>query len=309
MRFFRQRITPVENITFIAMMAAFNALISLVAALLPLSAFFIMVLAPLTSAAVALFCKKRYLAIFLIASMGICIAVTAWDFMTTLFYMIPALITGAVYGFLWRLRLPTLLNLFLCALVSMGFFYLSILLIKGLLGADMIEVLFTLIRRGGDEVARNIFPLFVFVYSLAQVGIMHAFLASELHRLGQPQIKDTAFAIFYPIAGILLLAIALVLSFFHAKTAYFILGMGIYWSLASLMLFFPKRHVFSFLFLGLVLFGSVLLFAGVYRSMPDQSGLCLLSAPFIGLCLSCLLNKALTRKSEENSSPSAGREL
>ena len=136
--------------------------------------------------------------------------VTAWDFMTTLFYMIPALVTGAVYGFLWHLRLPTMVNLFLCALVSMAFFYLSILLIRGLLGADMIEVLFTLIQRGQDSIAKDIFPLFVFVYSLAQVGIMHAFLSSELERLGQDQIPEGRIIVAYPLTGISLLAICLI---------------------------------------------------------------------------------------------------
>ncbi len=309
MKIFRTRITPVENITFIAMMAAFNALISLIGTLLPFSAFFIMILAPLTSAAVALFCKKRYLLIYLFASMGICIAVTAWDFMTTLFYMIPALITGAVYGFLWRLRLPTVANLFLCALVSMAFFYLSILLIKGLLGADMVQVLLTLIQRGQDPIAADIFPLFVFVYSLTQVAIMHAFLSSELERLGREQINEGRIVIFYPITGILLLSICLICAFFHAKTAYFFLGIGIYWSFSSILLFLPKFHKLSILLLVLSLFGSVMLFAGVYRYMPGQSGLCLLSAPFMLLCLIGLLNKGLNKLREKKEVTDVGREL
>ena len=309
MRFFRPKVTPVENITFIAMMTAFNALISLIGTLLPFSAFFIMILTPLTSASVALFCKKRYLAIYLFASIGICIAATAWDFMTTLFYMIPALITGAVYGFLWRLGLPSSANLFLCALISMVFFYLSILLIKGLLGADMIEVLLTLIRRGQDPVAREIFPLFVFVYSLAQVAIMHAFLSSELERLGQTQIPENKAAMFYPILSSLLLILCIVFAFFTAKAAYFFLGTGIYWAIASMMLFWPKLHKLSILFLLLTLFGSVLAFAGIYRYMPPHTGLCLLAIPFFLSGLLGWLNRWFVKRKDKNVVTGEGREL
>ena len=61
MKLFRERVTPVENIAFMAIMAAFVAIISLVSALLPLSSVFVMVLVPLAAASVSLFCKARFL--------------------------------------------------------------------------------------------------------------------------------------------------------------------------------------------------------------------------------------------------------
>ena len=279
MRLFRLRKTPVENLTFIAMMVAFDAILSLIAALLPLSALFIMLLAPLTSAAVSLFCKKRYLLVYLFAAIGICIAVTAWDFLNTLFYMIPAVFTGALYGLLWRLKLPTSINIFCTALLSFGFFYLSILLIKAMLNADMVMVLLAIIGKKDDPFAPIIFPLFALGYSLAQTGIMHAFVAYELKRLGQEEVSDAVLVKWYPLIAAIFLISSLFCGFLHAETAYFLLGVGIYWSLYSIYPLFEEPKPIPFGLAALCILGGVFAFAGLYKMMPGQTGLLLINVP------------------------------
>ena len=301
MKFFRQRIRPVENLTFVAMVVAFDAILSLIAALLPLSAIFIMLIAPLGAAAVSIFCKKRYIVIYLLAAIGISIAVTAWEIMTALFYMIPALVTGITYGLLKRVRVPDTLNICLLALLSFAFFYLSILLIRGLLGVDMVEFLLNLIRRSGDEVARIIFPLFILGYSFAQVGIVHAFLSYELKRLGIAQEPLFTLEKWSPLISATFLILAFTLGFFPAKTAYFMFGLGIYWSICSIENLFPKPHPLTILCLILVPVIGILTFASLYRYMPNQSGLLVLSIPVLLLSLTCLLNiplKKLQKKKE-----------
>ena len=309
MKFFREKKTPVENIAFISLVAAFDALICLVGALLPFSAIFVMIVAPLTSALVAVYCKKRYLFIYLFAAMGICIAVTAWDFMTTLFYMIPGLITGAVYGFLWRIRLPMMLNLFFCTLVSLVFFLLSLLLIKGLLGADMVQVFLALIGRKGDVVAETIFPLFAFGYSLAQVAIMHAFLSAEIHRLENEERGEGRLILFYPLFAFLFLGTSLILAFFHAKTGYFLLGVGIYWAFASVSLYLPKPHPLAAVYLIATVFASILIFAASYARVPSPGGLLLIAVPFALIAIGGELNFLLLRHQVKKSPTNADREL
>lgn len=279
MKFFRLRNTPVENMTFIAMMVAFDAILSLIAALLPFSAVFIMLLAPLTSAAVSLFCKKRYVAIYLFAAIGICLAVTAWDFMNTLFYMVPAVFTGALYGLLWKFKLPSSANIFFTTLLAFLFFYLSLLLIKALLNADMVTVLLTLIGRKEDPYAQTVFPLFALGYSFAQTGIMHIFLLYELKRLGHEETSDEKLSPWYPLIASVFLISSLICGIFHAKTGYFLLGLGIYWAIFSLVPLFDEFKPLSVALTLASIIGGVFLFAGVFGMMPGQSGLLLLSAP------------------------------
>lgn len=295
MRFFRQRITPAENIAFIAMIVAFDAILSLVSVLLPFAAIFIMLVAPLGGAAVSLFCKKRYIAVYLIAAIGICLAVTAWELMTVLFYMIPTLICGAAYGLLWKLNAPISVNVFAITLLSVLFFYLSILLIRGLLGVDMIEFLLSLIKRNNDDYSRDIFPLFILGYSFAQAGIMHGFLSYELSRIGwEPKAEDNLQKWVYLAAGLFIIS-SFICGFFLAKTAYFLLGLALYWTLCSIRSFMPRVYPLVIALLVFGAFGSILLFAAVYSSMPANSGLLLVNVPLLWAVGCAALNFFCTR--------------
>lgn len=300
MKFFRPRETPVENLTFLAMMVAFDAIISIIAALLPLSALFVMLLAPFTSAVVSLFCKKRYIPLYLFAAIGICIGVTAWDFLNTLFYMIPSLVAGMVYGLLWRAKVPATLNIFGVALVSLIFFYLSLILIKALLDRDMVQVLLTFIGRGGDEVAAIVFPMFVFGYSVAQTALMHAFMVFELRRLGFEENDESIMKRWYPWLAFAFLVASFILAFFFAKTAYFLFGLGIYWAVCSFVSLFPKVHPILIVTMVLIAFGAVLLFAGLHSRMPPNTSLLLFALPLALLSLVAFFNPLLLRLSQKD---------
>ena len=297
MRFFRIRETPVENITFLAMMVAFDAILSLVATLLPFSGLFIMLVAPLISASVSLFCKKRYIPIYILGAVGISIAVTAWDFMNTLFYLIPAVCTGSLYGFLWKTRLPSSANLFASSVLSFCFFLLSLWLLRLIFDQkDMVEVLLSFIGRGGDPYARDIFPLFALGYSFAQMGITHAFLVYELHKLGVEEVEEGRFASFHSWIAILFLSLSVILGIFYAKVGYFFLGAGIFWMVYSLCSIFPDVRPLTAVLLVFSVFAGVLSFAALYRYMPNQSGLLLLAIPCVLVALFSWLNRFLPKK-------------
>lgn len=300
MKFFRLRQRPVENITYIAMMIGFDALLSLVAALLPFSGLFIMLVAPLIAASVSLFCQKRYIPIYILGAIGICIAVTAWDFMNTLFYMVPAVCTGCFFGFLWKAKFPSSFNLFLTSLLSFSFFLLALWLLRLLFGeVDMVEVLLAMIGRKGDPHARDIFPLFAFGYSLAQTGISHIFLLYQLKKLGVSENGEGKFAFAHPFLGILFLGLSVLFAFFSAKVAYFLLGLGIYWFVCSLVATFMDLRSWTAVGFVSSVFGGILVFALLYAKMPSRTGLVLLAVPLSLVCLFCFLNRFFPRRKEK----------
>ncbi len=294
MKFFAPRETPTQNITFIALMAGFDAILCLIGAFLPLSAVFLMLLVPLVSSAVALFCKGRFLPIYIFGAIGVSLAFSAWNIMNTLFYLIPGLLVGVTYGLLWKLKMPTIINVFAVTLLSFLLFYASIYLMRLLFdGVDMVNVLLTFIGRGKDPVARQIFPLFAFAYSLAQIIITHIFVTYELQRMGIDGVEGGKFVPYYPLVGIVFLGACVGTGFLYVPLAYFLLGLGIYWTSASAMSFHPRIHPLTVVMLALFAGGSVLVFAGLYDKMPSAGGLLLLSFPFFGVCLSSLANRGL----------------
>ena len=126
---FRERKTFLENLTFMALMAAIVVIASVFAAFVPLGAVIVMIALPLPSAVVAYYCRPRYYIIYLFGAIGIAIAATSWNFSSTLFYTIPSVITGLLYGFLKQKGASIAESVFLVGLLNLGFSYLSILLI------------------------------------------------------------------------------------------------------------------------------------------------------------------------------------
>ena len=296
MKFFSPRQTPTQNITFIALMAGFDAILCLIGALVPLSSIFLMLLVPLVSAAVALFCQGRYLAIYILGAIGVSLAFSAWNIMNTLFYLIPGLLVGVTYGLLWKLKLPTSINVFLVTLLAFLLFYASIYLMKLLFdGVDMVNVLLTFVGRGNDAISRQIFPLFAFAYSLAQIVITHIFVTYELERMGIEEIEGGKLVPYYPLLGIALLGAAIGIGFAYVPLAYFFLGLGVYWAAISASDLHPRIHPFTFVFLALSAGASILFFALLYAKMPKATGLLLLVIPSSLLCLSVLINRLFLR--------------
>lgn len=287
------RVSPVENITYLAMMVAFDAILSLLATLIPFSGLFIMLIAPLVSASVSMLCRKRYIPIYILGAIGICLAVTAWDFMNTLFYMIPAVCTGCLYGWLWKVKIPPSISIFLTAILSNVFFLLSILLLRALFdGVDMVEVLLAMIGRREDPIARMVFPLFAFGYSLAQTGISHAFLTYEFRKMGVEEAEERI-EVWHPWIGITFAAISVILGYFYAIPGYFFLGVSLYWTAYAMAYALPNRRAITIAGIVISLFVGVFSFAGLYRLMPGQSGLLLLCIPLALVNVFCFVDRFL----------------
>ena len=290
MKFFSPRVTPAQNLAFCAFMAGFDALLCLLGALLPLSSILLMLVVPLLSSAVSLFCKNRYIPIYIFGAIGVSLALSAWNIMNTVFYLIPGLLVGVTYGLFWKLKTPATLNIFAVSLLSTLLFYSSIFLLGALFdGVDMINVLLAFIGRGNEPISRQIFPLFAFGYSLAQIVITHIFVVFELGKMGIEEVSEKDHKAHPLVLAIAFLNLSIVFAFLYVPAAYLLLGLGLYWAVVCFLDFYPRLHPLTIvLFIGL-LGGTILLFGGCYKLMPPNTGILLLSAPFaLGAILSYL---------------------
>ena len=257
-----------------------------------------MIAVPFIATAVASLCKTRYLPIFVLATFGVCMAVSAWNFVSTLFYLLPSLLTGTLYGLLWKKGVPAPINLFLASVVQFLAFLGTLELIKVLCdGFDMANFLLALVGRGDDSVARLIFPAFAYGYSLAQMAISELFLTIWMERLGKAENKEGFVKRLYPAFATLFLCIAVPIAFASISWGYVLLCLGLFWSVFSYMNFPPKIYPLTCLVLGVSLFASLLLFAFLYSKMPNQTGLILLAIPF-GLSDFCVALNDFCREKE-----------
>jgi len=298
-KLFRNRETPNENIAFLAMMAALVAIVSLIAALLPLSSIAVMILVPLFAASVSIFCKGRYIPIFLIGAFGLAMALSAWNFTNTIFYVLPSLVTGVAYGLFWKLKLPSSLSIFLTSIIGFLLFLLSLKLVELFTGINMQSFLLAIIKKEDSPSAPLVFPLFCLAYSVAQIAIAHIFLSFELSRLSVKENADGSLQKFYPLISIGFSILSLICGFFSLKTAYLFLGFSLFWTVASCPIFLKGVHSITWVALGISLFASLLLFAFALPRIEGYAGMLILLAP-LALIDGCVYLNLLLRRKKSN---------
>jgi len=303
MNLFRKRETLTENITYMAMMAAINVIFSVFSTFVPLGAVFVVIALPLTSAIVAICCKPRYYGIYLVATIGVCLAATAWDIKNTLFYIIPSIITGLTYGLLHKSKIPTSFTVFLVTVIQLALTYVSIVLIKWIYEIEMIDFITEVFGLKDSPIVKLIIPGAIFAYSLAQTSLSHLFMSSELAYMKQTEVEDGKISFLYPFIGLIFIAASLTSVFFKPEAGYVLLVIAIYWTVFSgATIFAPRAHLAVYIFGGSLLIVSFFLFALFYGRMPEHTELILFDMPLAAVCLSVILNNVLLFKKNRKSS-------
>ena len=300
MKVFVKKETPVQNLAFCAIIAGFDGILSLIGALLPLSAFFLMMLAPLLAAMVGYFCKKRYYAVYLFGAMGVSLAVSAWSFENTLFYMLPSLCSGTLYGFLLRCKVNAPGVNFLVAMVQYSFFWISLLLIKAIYEIDMREMVCSLFSLKVTDLVYDSFALFALAYSFAVTGFSHLFFALQASRLGIAYAEDDKIVDYYPIFTLIFSFLTILLMLLYKKLGYFFLGCSFYWGFASFLSRFPKPHWSLYLGLGLCTFSAIICTALAFTNATVYDAMLSLVAFPIALMVASLLDVILGKKKNSN---------
>ena len=132
MGLFSKKETLIQNMTFMGIFSAINVVISLLSTILfavatPISILLIIVL-PLTSTVVELFCKDKYYPIYLFSTIGLSLVVTMWDMQNTIFYLIPSVFTGYIFGLLTKKRISGIYTNYdiSCLMPSENEYYISL---------------------------------------------------------------------------------------------------------------------------------------------------------------------------------------
>ena len=300
MFFFKERTTPAQYIAFLALMAAVNALFSVLLAFVPLSDLFVVLLLPLASAMVGLLCQKRYLLIYVIAAIGVSLATSAFDMQATFFYVIPAILSGTLYGFLYHTKQPLPYLILYTALLTVGMNYLSILIIQGIYRSDIIAFFLEVLGLTNHPYVHDIIPAFLLTYALAQTALSHFVIQSFYSRFRLEKEANEKLRISYPLAGICGVILCLSFMVVSPATSYFFLVLALYFSAFACLLFSERFSWWVYLVLGMMELFSLYGFASLYSLVPNDGGLALLSFFLFSLDTATLLGRLLLlRKRKE----------
>ena len=299
MRPFKKRETLVQNITYMALMAAINVVFVLLTTFVPVLFFLIVFVLPLTSVIVTLLCKKRYFPIYAVATIGLCLICTIWKIDDTIFYVIPSIISGFVFGIMVEKRVPSFWIILATTILQIAFTYASIPLIKLMTGRNIINDFATAFGIKDFQYLDYVTPCFIFFISLAQQILAFSIIKDELPKFGYELNEPTNIPLSLSLLLFSFIALAFAFAFIYGPIAYlmtlFALLLGIY----ALIHLVTIKNKIVYILLAASLIISFFLFAILFPLIKEPLGLIFINSFFLFEGIIVLINNYLLKDKEK----------
>ena len=287
--------TLVQNITYMALMAAINVIFVLLTTLVPFLVFLIVFVLPLTSTIVTLHCKKRYFPIYAVATIGLCMLCTIWKIDDTIFYVIPSIISGFVFGFLVERKIPSFWIILSATLIQIGFTYASIPLIKVMTGRDIIQDFATVFLIKDFIYLDYVTPCFIFFLALAQEILAFVIIREELPKFGYAleEPRNVPLSLALSIGTSIVLVV--VFAFVYGPLAYLFTLIGLFLTIYAITYLIIQNKIIIYILLGASLLVSFFLFAVFYSMVKAPLGLLFINILFFIVSIIVLFNNYLVK--------------
>lgn len=274
MNFFKKKESLISSITFMAIMSAIDIIICVLSALFPVAAIFIILFLPLTATLVEIYCKDRYFPIFFIASIGLSLVATLWNIETTIFYLIPSIITGYIFGLGIKKGIPSVYGLLVATLLQMGITLLFIPMINVVFEVDIVDTFVVFFNLKGNEAVYNIVPAFIFAISFIQIILSYIIVINEIRKISD--IFDSNKYSWIHELLLLVVSIATIpLGLVSLKVAFVLLLIALYLAIYIIIDYIEQRYFYILIVFGGGLIINIILFSIMHQIMPPYSSLLL----------------------------------
>lgn len=284
-----KRETPIQNIAFIAMMAAVNGALSLILSFLPVSAFGALLVLPCINALGIYLVKPKWIAVYAPVALAIPLLVTAYDISTTLFYVIPSIASGLIYGGMSKFKCPVALTIFACSLFTLGATYLTIPLIKAIYEIDMIPSMLITLGKADSTLALSIVPSILFVYSWASVSINHLVMIFVQNKLGFETRNYLFEEYLYPLLTVLTSYGSIRLASVNTSLTYIFFSISLFFMVFTVPVLLRKLRYYCYIILIATLVIAFFLFAIFAKNYTSDTVISLATIFFDAVSLSSLI--------------------
>lgn len=293
---FTKKETLLQNMAFMGIMAAINVLLCTLGAYLPITGIFVMIFLPFFSAIVTMLCRWKYYPIYAIATIGVSLCATLWNTEYTLFYLIPSVITGFLFGFCFSKKLNGTYAILLTSLTQLGLTYLMLPIIKGIYGTDLIYTFLTLFKLIDNfDYVMVIVPSFIYLLSLSQMVFSYIVLINEIKKFDTLEEKPIDKTL--TLIGIGLAVLVIPFMFFAVNVSYLFMFIALFVSSSIIVNSVIERYkpkiVLNFIFL---MFGFILVFALYSKINKPYAFLLIDTSNILILTFSLLYNLKRAKK-------------
>lgn len=286
MALFSKKETLIRSMPLMAMMAAINVVFSLFTTFVPLLSVALIIFIPLTSTIVEIYCKDRYFPIYAIATLGLSIVVSLSAIDFTLFYLVPSIITGYIFGLMAKKNFPNLWAIFVASILQTGISFAFIPLIQLVTEHNLIEDIKIILRVNGSLYFDNLLILLFFIIALIQTILSFIVVNNELKKFGVKNDSGKDWRLVVALATILSSGLAVGLHFVYVPISLLCVGFAWYFAVFSFNFEARRENKIGASIMGVMCLVNVFVFAAVNQYLEKGSELILLGiAP---LCISLI---------------------
>lgn len=274
MEIFKKRETPIQNIAYMAIMAAINIVFILLSNLLPVLLFLLVLVLPLTSTVVTLYCKKKYYPIYAIVTLGLCLAVAGgFTIFDAIIYVFPSLIVGFIFGICFEYHVSAILIIVGATIAQFGLSYLTLFVLEHIItNFAIMNSLITLFRLSEFPFLGTFVIIFVYIIAQIQIVLSYLFIRLEINKIGiEVNLECQNRFLLHSVTFICVLLSILSYLYFPTWTIIFcLIPVNIYvFEVIELLL---VKKIYIYVLLGLVHIAFIFVFAFLYQYVlaPNQ---------------------------------------
>ena len=297
MSVFRKRISLLQNITYMAIMAAINFVFVLLTNFVPGLLFIFIFVLPLASTIVTIFCNKKYYIFYLIVSLAICLPINILD---TLFYVLPSLVTGFLFGLLIERKFPPIWIIFLTSFLQTALAYVSLVIYENVAGINIISNFAIIFGLKDFIYLPYVEHGFVFLISLVQEIITFIVMLEELPKLEREIIIEDRNNIFTHIAIYVSIALSVLFAFINKPLAIDFMLITLFFGVFETINIFYNKSKFTLIGLAISLLVSFFIFSALYSSIEKPLGILIIQDYPLFISIIVLINNYLLNKGKKD---------
>lgn len=286
MALFCKKETLIRSMPLMAMMAAINVIFSLFTAFVPFLSVALIIFIPLTSTLVEVYCKDRYFPIYAIATLGLSVVVSLSAIDFTLFYLVPSIVTGYIFGLMAKKNVPSLWGILLASVLQTAISFAFVPLIELITERNLIDDIRSILNISDTTYFNNLIILMFFVVGLIQTILSFIVVNNELKKFGIRKDDSRDWRLPVSIASILSVGLAAGMYFVYMPISLLCVGFTWYFAVFSFIFEAERSHKLAMIIMAAMLVVNLFVFAGVNQFMESGSKFILLGiAPF---CISLI---------------------
>lgn len=281
MEVFNKKETLIRTICFMAFFVAINVICSFAAIYAPVVSVVLIIFLPLTSAVVEISCKDRWFPIYALATIGLSIVVSLSQIDFTIFYVVPSIFTGYIFGLSMKKNLPDMFAIFFASVIQTGLSFAFIPLLNLISGTNLFDFIAKIFRISSRFWFDTWIILVFFLVALIQTILSYIVVKNELKKLGAKTVEkdNTIFANF---AALISVAVGVVFTIFYLPLAYLLVGISFFFATYIVIFQVKNKKYFMLILDGVFCLLTVFIYAFLNIYLKEGRDFSLfMSVPFM----------------------------